>query len=101
MVNKSYKSFKEANLKKFLIDLEKEWNNQDNKFPNQKHTLEKWIVIIMEEIGEVSKEVLEIYSNNYDFSKLYKELIQSITLLIRLRYSIYSIYLSETNKVII
>jgi len=90
MVNKSYKSFKEINLNRFLIDLEKEWNNQDIKFPNQVHTLEKWIVIIMEEIGEICKEVLEIQYNDFDFYKLHKELIQSITLLIRLRYSIYT-----------
>jgi len=99
MVNKSYKSFKEINLSKFLIDLEKEWNNQDNKFPNQTHSLEKWIVIIMEEIGEISKEVLDIESNDFDFYKLHKELIQSITLLIRLRYSIYTWNLD--NKIFI
>ena len=88
MVNKSYKSFKEINLSKFLKDIEIEWNNQDVKFPNQTHTLEKWIVIIMEEIGEISKEVIEIHQK-CDFDNLHKEIIQVITLLIRLRYSIY------------
>jgi len=90
MVNKSFKSFIEINLDNFIKDLENEWNNQDNKFPNQVHSLEKWLVIIMEEIGEISKEVLEIECNDFDFYKLHKELIQSITLLIRLRYSIYT-----------
>lgn len=90
MVNKSYKSFKEINLTEFLKDIEIEWNNQDKKFPNQVHTLEKWIVIIMEEIGEISKEVIEIHKE-YNFDNLHKEIIQAITLLIRLRYSIYGI----------
>jgi len=95
MVNKSYKSFEEINLYKFLKDLELEWNNQDNKFPNQVHTLEKWLVIIMEEIGKISKEVLE-YNKINDIDKIFHELIQTITLLIRIRYSIYTIHFNNT-----
>lgn len=98
MVNKSYKSFKEINLSKFLKDLEFKWNNQDNKFPNQVHNLEKWLVIIMEEIGEISKEVLE-FNINHDIEKIYYELIQAITLLIRVRYSIYTIHLDNTINI--
>lgn len=94
MVNKSYKSFKEINLSKFLIDLKNEWNNQDLKFPNQVHTIEKWLVIVMEEIGELSKEILE-FNIIHDIEKIYHELIQIITLLIRIRYSIYTIHLDN------
>jgi len=89
-MNQSFKKFKEINLDKFLRELEIEWNNQDNKFPNQVHTLEKWLVIVMEEIGEIAKEIIEIHSTD-DFDSLRKEILQAITLLIRIKYSVYSI----------
>jgi len=99
-MNKSFKSFVDKNLPDFLKELQNEWYNQDKKFPNQTHTLDKWLVIIVEEIGEICKESLELYDGeNFDIAKIYKEIIQSITLLIRLRYSIYSIDIR--NKLII
>ena len=91
MVHKTYNNFKKNNLDKFLNALEQEWNNQDLKFPLQVRTLDKWIVIIMEEFGELAKEIVEIRNNHYNFSKIYKEMIQVITLLVRIRYSIYQI----------
>ena len=97
-MNQSFKKFKDINLDKFLRELEIEWNHQDNKFPNQIHTLEKWLVIVMEEIGEIAKEVIEIHESN-DFDKLKKEILQAITLLIRIKYSVYSI--QHTRKFVI
>jgi len=100
MVNKNWKSFVENKLSIFLREIEKEYRFQDKKFPNQTHTIEKWIVIIMEEIGEMSKEALEIPSNHLNFDEFYKEIIQAITLLIRLRYSIYTINLVNHTIII-
>lgn len=97
-MNQNFEKFKEFNLKKFLRELESEWNHQDYKFPNQVHTLEKWLVIVMEEIGEIAKEVIEIHSTD-DFEKLKKEILQAITLLIRIKYSVYSIH--YTRKFVI
>ena len=52
----------------------------------------------MEEIGEIAREVIDIHSNN-DFDKLKKEILQAITLLIRIKYSVYSI--QHTRKYVI
>ena len=88
MTNMNFKQFRNKHLFLFLNELEHEWNNQDFKFPNQTHSLTEWLSIIMEEIGEISKEINEI--DSLDFTKLNKELIQAITLLIRFRYSIWN-----------
>lgn len=88
MTNMNFKQFKDKHIFSFLNELEFEWNNQDSKFPNQTHNLTEWLSIIMEEIGEIAKEINEI--DSLEFSKLNKELIQAITLLIRFRYSIWN-----------
>lgn len=83
MVNKNFESFKKGVLNKFIIDLKNEWNYQDLKFPNQTHTIEMWMIIVMEEIGEICKEITEKHNINI----IRKEMIQAITLLIRITYS--------------
>lgn len=73
----------------FLKDLKNEWNLQDNIFPNQEHSIEKWICIIGEEFGELCKSVIEYDDFEAYSEKIQKELVQIFTLCIRVRYSNY------------
>ena len=52
-----------------LIQIER--NAQDEKWGNQNHSDEKWLVILLEELGEVSQAVLE-----NDDSALLEETVQ-------------------------
>lgn len=97
MANLSYRKVKERHLSKLLFEIEAEWLRQDIKFPNQEHDIFKWLSIITEEIGEINKEALELKSNCYNRSKIQAELLQAITLLIRLKLSMISIdYIDDT-----
>ena len=97
MVNLSYSNVKESHLSKLLFDIEAEWLRQDIKFPNQEHNIFKWLSIITKEIGEINKEALELKSNCYNRSKIQAELLQAITLLIRLKLSMISVdYIDDT-----
>lgn len=76
--------------KDFLVnEIHLELNNQDKKFPNQQHDIFKWLSIISEEFGEIHKEALEM--ENLDTYNLKKEIIQTITLLVRLYFTPYHI----------
>ena len=60
---------------------------QDTKFGEQNHMNEVWLTILMEEIGEISKEVLNINIVNSEFidthiENLDTEMIQAIAVLI-------------------
>ena len=54
-----------------IHDIEEERKRQYKKFGNQKHSPEKWLIILMEEVGEASEAVLK-----EDFKNYRKELIQ-------------------------
>ena len=96
MTHKSFESFLKIDFNTFKIELENEWNKQDKKFPYQAHTLTKWMLIVMEEIGEIAKGILEFD----DLESIKQEILQTITLLIRIKYSVYVRRL-RTNEIII
>ena len=52
-----------------LVHLER--LSQDAKWGEQNHTVQKWYMILGEEVGEVAKAILE-----HDSSQLGKELVQ-------------------------
>ena len=52
----------------YLFDICQERENQVNKWGIQNHTPIEWAAILMEEVGEVSREALE-----YHFHKFYKD----------------------------
>ncbi len=54
----------------------KERASQDDKWGIQEHTDEWWLTILMEEVGELSREILEIKFGDGDHEKLVNELIQ-------------------------
>ena len=66
-----------------------ELNNQDIKYPNRQHDIFKWLSIISEEFGEIHKEALEM--ENLDLYKFKNEIIQTISLLVRLYFTPYHI----------
>jgi len=95
MVNMNYREFESYFLPKLITDIRREWEFQDFKFPKQVHDIHEWMSIIMEEIGEISREALELESNDFNTNKLKEECIQAITLLIRITYSSSSIRTSN------
>jgi len=97
MVNRNFENFKKGSLNNFIIELKNEWNYQDLKFPNQTHSIEKWMIIIMEEIGEICKGIV----NNESIVSIRKEILQTITLLIRISYTTYEIKSDNKIKTII
>ena len=49
-----------------LKEIIEERNHQDRKFgPHNNHSPERWLVILMEEVGEVSKAINEINWQEY------------------------------------
>lgn len=54
-----------------LVEVERELQQQDQKWGEQNHPVSKWLAILMEEVGEVAKADLE---RNIEDVK--KELIQ-------------------------
>lgn len=79
--------------KQFLLEkIQSELNNQDNKWGKQMHTIYKWLSIIGVEIGELHKEALEMLDNKqitWNSQNFRQELIQVITLLVRLYFTPY------------
>lgn len=62
-----------AGLTAVLETVRDERKRQLEKWGPQSHTQEKWLAILMEEVGEAAEEVLREPSN---VDNLYKELIQ-------------------------
>jgi NTP pyrophosphatase (non-canonical NTP hydrolase) len=52
----------------YLFEITEERDNQNKKWGIQNHTPIEWTAILMEEVGEVSKEALE-----YHFKKFYPD----------------------------
>lgn len=52
-------------------EMRNERKRQDEKWGKQNHVLDRWLVILQEEVGEAAKAVLEAETANYR-----KELIQ-------------------------
>ena len=50
--------------------------HQDHKWGVQRHSPELWMSILMEEVGEAAKEILEENFSGYKSSGLYGELVQ-------------------------
>lgn len=68
---------------KIINDLLMERVKQDSKWGIQKHSPETWMTILMEEIGEISKEVVELkFGHKFDSSNYRNEMIQACALLI-------------------
>lgn len=57
-----------------------ERNNQDIKHPNNDHSPEYWLAILVEEVGEAAKEIVERQS----ILKLRAELVQVATTAVRM-----------------
>lgn len=53
-----------------------ERGHQDHKWGIQRHSPELWMAILMEEVGEAAKEILEEQFSGYKSSGLYSELVQ-------------------------
>ncbi len=53
-------------VKQILQDVVNERARQDRKFGAQNHPPERWMVILMEEVGEVSNAILEHDISNYE-----------------------------------
>lgn len=47
-------------MNKIYHEIQKERINQDIKFGVQNHSPERWLAILMEEVGEVAKEICEL-----------------------------------------
>ena len=58
--------------------------NQFGKWGYQEHTLPEWLMFIGEELGEVNKAVAEFMYRGGDPKDIYKEAIQTATLLLKL-----------------
>lgn len=54
-----HSTMRRSDLKHVLLEVLKERMRQEEKWGEQDHSPEKWITILMEEVGEFSKEVLE------------------------------------------
>lgn len=63
---------------KVMIDLQSERDRQVEKWGVQNHDDGKWLLILMEEIGEASKDILE----NKDKETVRKELVQCAAVLV-------------------
>lgn len=83
----------DLDIAKLLPLILKENEKQIKKWGKQIHDIHKWLTIIHEEIGEIDKAILEFehnyYADNPDtstlrFEQVKKELIQTITLYIKL-----------------
>ena len=61
-----------------LVDKERIY--QDKLWGEQNHEPDKWLVILMEEIGEMSKAVLDMPASNVE-SEVERELIQCAAVL--------------------
>jgi hypothetical protein len=59
-------------------DILRERERQDEKFGVQTHTPAFWLVILVEEIGEMATEVLNMKFKGESFYKLYVETIQAM-----------------------
>jgi NTP pyrophosphatase (non-canonical NTP hydrolase) len=64
--------------KSVLEDVKEERIRQDLKFGIQRHSMGKWLQILVEEVGEVAQAMQqgEIQSKDTDADDLYTELIQ-------------------------
>jgi len=62
---------RDSKVNNISIDICKELKNQENKWGIQNHDPYKWMSILMEEVGEASKAILEQNLENYK-----EELIQ-------------------------
>ncbi|WP_154663092.1 MazG-like family protein [Bacillus massiliigorillae] len=64
--------------KQVLLDIEQERINQVCKWGKQNHSLEKWFVILSEEVGEVAQAIQsdDDWRKESDKSNIYEELIQ-------------------------
>lgn len=51
-------------MKNILEEIVKERSAQENKWGEQNHSPMEWLPILMEEVGEVSKEALDHYFKN-------------------------------------
>jgi len=67
MLDKTYQSATRV----YLNEIAAERNQQDTKWGEQNHSKEKWMAILMEEVGEVARAVLDDEPRDYR-----KELIQ-------------------------
>ncbi len=60
-----------------FIKVKQERDRQDNKWGEQNHANNEWLLVLTEEIGEVAKSILESKTNSVDD----EELIQCIAVL--------------------
>ena len=64
-------------MKEIIDELIHERSNQDKKWGEQNHNQFEWLAILMEEIGEASKELIDSKCNHTNLLINYrKELIQ-------------------------
>ena len=63
-------------MNKIFEEIEGERYNQDQKWGEQNHLPSIWTDILMEEVGEVSKAILEATFGDGSWNEYRKELIQ-------------------------
>jgi len=63
-------------MDKIISEIKEERYSQDRKWGIQNHNPEWWMQILMEEVGEVSKALLEAKFGNWSLSEYRKEMVQ-------------------------
>lgn len=66
----------DENQENAVIEILKERRRQNQKWGEQNHDMYKWLAILMEEVGELSQEVLRSDLNGKDTNNLKVEAIQ-------------------------
>lgn len=61
---------------------------QREKWGDQTHSIYKWITILSEEVGELSKAALEVYHNEASWRDVVKEAVQVATLALKIAWMV-------------
>lgn len=61
---------------------------QREKWGDQTHSIYKWITILSEEVGELSKAVLEAYHSDAALRDVVKEAVQVATLALKIAWMV-------------
>lgn len=67
----------EESTLRILTQVLDERMRQDQKWGQQNHSPEGWMIILVEEIGEASKSICDFYFKKKPYEDIRKELVQS------------------------
>lgn len=62
---------------KVILDVLRERENQDRKWGVQNHKFSFWNTILVEEVGEVAKEILDFETGGHNLEELREEMVQT------------------------